>query len=173
MIGALSFAIGLGGANPTIAGTGQWTTNGPYGGSVSVLAVDPQAPTNIYAAGVSAVFKSADGGAHWARASNGITDTTVDALAIDPVTPATLYAGSVSGGKMIKSTDGAVTWSTLAGAPTLVTAIAINPQTPATLYAGRQGANLSKSTDGGAIWAPLTVTGAPSSPLSALWWSIP
>lgn len=156
-LGALAWILA---SSVVTAGVGQWTGNGPFGGLVTVLAVDPQTPNNLYAAGFSGIFKSVDGGVSWARASTGIIDPTVDALVIDPITPTTLYAGSVQGGKLGKSTDGAKSWTPIG--PTLVVALAIDPKTPTTLYASRQQAGLSKSTDGGATWAPIGVATLPT-----------
>ena len=151
-------------ASVAFAGNGQWTTNGPYGGLVTVLAVDPQTPANVYAAGFSGVFKSSDSGSHWTRSSSGITDPSVDSLVIDPVTPTTLYAGSIQGGQIAKSTDGAATWSALSNSPTLVTAMAINPQATGTIYAAQQASGLHKTTDGGSTWTSIGVATLPSVP---------
>jgi hypothetical protein len=145
------------------AGTNQWTTNGPYGGLVTVLAVDPQTPANLYAAGFSGVFKSSDGGDNWALSSNGITNPSVDALAIDPVTPTTLYAAMLQG-QIAKSIDGAATWSTLSNSPSLVTAMAINPQATGTIYAGQDQNGLQKTTDGGATWSSIGAATLPTFP---------
>ena len=152
----------ISGAGLVHAGNNQWTGNGPYGGQVTVLAVDPQAPNNLYAAGNSGVFKSTNGGTSWARASNGIIDPTVDALVIDPAQPNTLYAGSLQGGQLVKSTDSANSWTP--SGPTLVVALAINPKSPATIYASRQQTGLSKSTDAGTNWTPIGVSTLPSFP---------
>jgi photosystem II stability/assembly factor-like uncharacterized protein len=142
--------------SPARAGMGQWTSTGLFGGLVNVLAVDPQTPTNVYAAAPGGVFKSTDGGMTWARATNGITDLSIDALVIDPMTPTTLYAGANQGGGVFKSTDGANSWTQLSTAPTIVNALAINPQATSTLYAGSPFAGrgtVFKSTDGGNTWA--------------------
>jgi photosystem II stability/assembly factor-like uncharacterized protein len=142
--------------SPARAGSGQWTSTGPFGGLVNGLAVDPQTPTNVYAAAPGGIFKSVDGGTTWARATNGITDLSIDALVIDPKTPTTLYAGAETGGGVFKSTDGANSWTQLSNAPTIVNALAINPQTTSTLYAGSPFAGegtVVKSTDGGMTWA--------------------
>jgi hypothetical protein len=42
------------------------------------------------------VFKSTDGGAHWAAVNGGLTNLFVNTLAVDP-TGATIYAGTLSG----------------------------------------------------------------------------
>ncbi len=153
-----------------IAGTNQWTGNGPYGGVVTVLAVDPKSPTNLYAAGVSGIFKSSDAGASWARASNGLVDPSVDAIAIDPVTPTTLYAGSLQGGTLAKSTNGGSSWTPSAsGIPAYidVNAVAVDPNLTSTLYAGTNTAGLYRSTDSGAHWA--TVSSFPTTnPITGL-----
>jgi photosystem II stability/assembly factor-like uncharacterized protein len=150
---------------PVQAGINTWTTNGPYGGLVTVVAIDPQTPANLYAAGISGIFKSSNGGASWARASNGINAPSVDAIAIDPATPTTLYAGSIQG-VVAKSVDGAETWTELSGvgAPSLVVALAIDPKTPATIYASTEQGGISKSTDSGATWATVGVATLPGFP---------
>ena len=73
---------------PTLTGSAQpgtniWTSNGPYGGSVTALTIDPATPSTLYAETGSGVFKSTDGGASWSVASNG-APSFVEALAIDP-----------------------------------------------------------------------------------------
>ena len=150
-------------ASPALGGTNTWTTNGPYGGLVTVLAVDPQTPANLYAAGFSGVFKSADGGGTWTRSSDGIPNPSVDALAIDPATPTTLYAG-LRQGQVVKSTDGAASWAVLANSPSIVTALAIDPQATGTIYAGQDQNGLQKTTDGGATWSSIGVATLPSFP---------
>jgi len=128
------------------AGTNVWTSNGPEGGTIHALAIDPVTPATLYA-GTSGggVFKSTNGGGNWSAANTGLTNTDVLALAIDPATPATLYAGILGGG-VFKSTNGGGNWSAVNTGLTnaFVRALAIDPATPATLYAG---------TDGGGVFA--------------------
>ena len=66
----------------------------------TALAVDPSNGNTLYAGttpgfgtGTPAVYKSTDGGATWADASNGLDLVAVTALEIDPGNPSTLYAG--------------------------------------------------------------------------------
>jgi len=145
------------------SGTNQWTSHGPYGGLVTVLAVDPQTPANLYAAGFSGVFKSSDSGDNWTLSSNGINRPSVDCLVIDPVTPTTLYAGLLQG-QIVKSTDGAANWSVLANSPSLVRAMAIDPQATGTIYAAQDQNGLQKTTDGGATWTSIGVATLPTFP---------
>jgi hypothetical protein len=79
-------------AFPVSAGVNVWTTNGPEGGNVWALAIDPSKPATLYAGTNGGVFKSADSGRTWRSVLTGLIN--VSALAIDPSAPATLYAGS-------------------------------------------------------------------------------
>ena len=91
------------------AGTNVWTSNGPGGGAINVLAIDPKTPATLYAGIWGGVFKSTNGGGNWSAVNTGLTATSVWALAIDPTTPATLYAGTEGG--VFKSTNGGANWS--------------------------------------------------------------
>ena len=67
------------------AGTNVWTSNGPEGGTIYALAIDPTTPATLYAGTWSGgVFKSTNGGGNWSAVNTGLTDTSVRALAIDP-----------------------------------------------------------------------------------------
>ena len=78
-----------------------WTSNGPEGGSIATLAIDPVTPTTLYAGtGFGGVFKSSDGGGNWSAINDGLTNTNVQALAIDPTT-STPYAGTGGGGVFV------------------------------------------------------------------------
>src|SRR5439155_11748811 len=62
----LSALVWLGSPQGAQAGINEWTSNGPYGGSVSVLVVDPQTPSTLYAgANGNGIYKSTDAGASW------------------------------------------------------------------------------------------------------------
>ena len=149
LIGLLALLMSICQPHTVSAGTNVWTSNGPEGGYVRALAIDPQTPTTLYAGTYGGVFKSTDGGGNWSTVNTGLTATGVYALAIDPQTPATLYAGT-DGGGVFKSTDGGANWSAVNTGltNTYVYALAIDPQTPATLYAGTYG-GVFKSTHGG------------------------
>ena len=149
-------------ASSVSAGVNTWTTNGPEGGSVRELAIDPVHPATLYAAAASGgLFKSTDGGGSW----RAINSSNVLDLAIDPSTPSTLYAGTDGG--VLKSTDGGESWTGIAaGLMSFVRTLAIDPSAPATLYAGT-GGGVFKSEDSGESWAA-TNTGLTSLSVSAL-----
>ena len=58
-VATFAMLVATAGLNRVHAGIDTWTSNGPYGGTVTVLAIDPLTPANLYAAGFSGVFKSA------------------------------------------------------------------------------------------------------------------
>src|SRR5438093_449699 len=148
----LSALVSLAGFQAAEAGVDVWTANGPEGGSVSVLAIDPQTPTTLYAGTWAGVVKSSDGAGTWSAANTGLTEFSVRALVLDPRTPTTVYAGIESDG-VFKSTDGGGTWNVVnTGLTNLeVGVLAVDPQTPTTLYAGTSS-GVFKTTDGGGTW---------------------
>lgn len=120
------------------------------------LAIDPQTPTTLYAAGSvstgfeTVLFKSTDAGATWAALSS--LSTFPRALAIDPQSPAIVYAGTNTG--VSKSTDGGGSWMDMnAGASVInVSAFALDPTDSTTVYAATRFDGIFKSTAGGP-WA--------------------
>ncbi len=151
---------------PVFAGINRWTSDGPYGGNVSVLGVDPSQPQIAYA-GIRGygVFKTLDGGASWIAVNLGFPGREtaglplyVLCLTIDPQHPLTLYAGLQQGGAF-KSTDGGATWHSLGFES--VFGLAIDSRTPSTVYAST-GGGVSKSLDGGVTWDAGSSQGLPA-----------
>src|SRR5229473_3025384 len=86
-----------------------WTSIGPDGGTVLSLAVDPPAPSIVYAGTNGGIFQSAEGEATWNYAISR-TDQHQRPRAGDRTRDATtLYAGTVGGGAF-KSTNGGGSW---------------------------------------------------------------
>ncbi|MCK6556333.1 dockerin type I domain-containing protein [Candidatus Binatia bacterium] len=156
-----------GGATWSGANTGL-----PLGGetlgltTVWSIAVDPKAPSIVYAGTSAGVFKSTDGAASWQAANTGLINPSesapsIVALAVDPQVSATLYAAAaVWGGSVFKSINGGASWSSADtgildawGSPA-VTALAIDPLAPATLYAAAQSTAF-KTTSAAGTWLPL------------------
>ena len=99
LVSLLALLMSLSWPNTVSAGFNVWTSNGPEGGSILALAINPQTPAIIYAGtDVGGVFKSTDSGTSWSAINNGLTNPYVWALAIDPQTPAIIYAGTDGGG---------------------------------------------------------------------------
>ena len=73
----LSALVWLGGLSRAEAGVDVWTTNGPEGGSIRALAIDPQSPATLYVAVqgdrvYSDLYKSTDGGSSWQAIARGL-----------------------------------------------------------------------------------------------------
>jgi ligand-binding sensor domain-containing protein len=115
-----------------------WKTYGPESGLIHTLALDPSAPSTLYAGTEDAgVFKSTDGGGEWTAVNGGLTASNINALAVDPRTAGTLFAGT-DDGRIFRSTNGGDNWLALNNGLTAnqIKAVAIDPVTPTTLYAG-------------------------------------
>ena len=132
----------------TVLSLNRWNSNGPEGGSILSLAIDPGNPATIYAGTISGVFKSTNDGGSW---SSILANTSVQALVIDPKTPTTLYAAGNDG--VAKSTDGGASWAPLIS-PRYLSALVIAPTNPQIIYA-LANSHVFKSTDGGGSWSGL------------------
>jgi photosystem II stability/assembly factor-like uncharacterized protein len=113
--------------NPSVAYMGVWHRTGFYKSTNDVvtwnllaypnvkvysMALDPQAPENVYAATFSnhGVLKSGNGGQSWAV--TGLTNELVYSVRVNPGNSALVYAGVVSNG-IYRSSDGAKSWSNM------------------------------------------------------------
>jgi photosystem II stability/assembly factor-like uncharacterized protein len=177
LIAALCLAVGPFSVapRPAEAGLGTWTaTNGPFGGFIRALAIDPITPSTVYA-GTSrqGVYRSTDGGTHWSAINvgfptvSGLPSIAVLAIAIDPKTPSTLYLGT-DGSGVFRSENGGESWQPIKSglADAIVRSLAVDPKTPATVYAGTDK-GVFKSTNGGASWTAVN-TGMGSLRVNAL-----
>ncbi len=128
---------------------------GPFGGTISSLAVDPSNSDIVYAATIGGgVFKSTDGSVNWTAANAGVTNLDVRSLALAPAHPEIIYASTGRGA--FKSTDGGSQWSPLmTGLTGPILSLAIDPIDEETIYAGSLDRGMAKSTDGGANWFPI------------------
>jgi photosystem II stability/assembly factor-like uncharacterized protein len=139
-----------------------WWSNGPCGGWILALVVDPTTPTTLYVGSDGAgIFKSTDGGGTWRAINNGLLAgadapiagqifpvLSISALSIDPTTPTTLYA--LTGAGLFKTTDAGATWSALAepawgNVSACPNVIAVDPKTSGTLY-------IAGGVGGGGAW---------------------
>ncbi|HEX4495084.1 MAG TPA: hypothetical protein VIE43_05380 [Thermoanaerobaculia bacterium] len=141
-------------AAPAFAAAPSWTPLGPFGGSVTNLAVAPSAAATLYATlDGQGAFRSTDGGLSWVPILGG---NPVSNVAVDPLRPGTLYLATARGG-LQKSTDGGAHWTVLQPVSFGAQAIAVDPVRAMRVYAGTTGSGVLRSTDGGASWQPASV----------------
>ena len=140
-----------------------WTPLGPdnVGGRTRALVIGSGV---MYAGGVGGgVWKSTDGGAHWASTGGPAANLAVSTLALDPA--GVLSAGTgegffnadaVRGGGIFKSSDGGASWTQLPGSALsdfhYVNKVLVSPHAATTLYAAT-GAGVWRSLDGGATFS--------------------
>ncbi|MCP3962230.1 MAG: hypothetical protein GY719_30685 [bacterium] len=126
------------------------TSPGLPAGAVRILALDPSAPSTLYAGTGEGVYKTVDGGDSWAAASAGLDEPDVRALAVAPADPTTIYAGTADG--IFKTTNGGSGWFPAGLADSSITALAIDPVDSVNVYAASLS-TVFRSSDGGGEWA--------------------
>ncbi len=147
----------------SLDGGESWGFFGNAGISFFSIAVDPAAPSTLYAGNVTGfgVGRSTDGGATWSEANGNLPHNTVGstsvfpairAVAVDP-TGAAVYLTTQSNG-VFKSTDGGGSWTAVdSGLNELfLQSLAFLPGSPATILAGGNGGGVYRSTDGASSW---------------------
>lgn len=154
------------------AASGAWTSEGPYGGSVFRLFVNPSSPSVLYAGTTGGIFRSDDAGVSWVRKEAGLADSPAYtyALGMDADTSGTLWV--VDGfGHFDRSTDGGDNWAQTGyslPANDTVTQIADAPGMSGTLYLATNLNGVLVSINDGASFTPSNV-GLPSGvPINAL-----
>ncbi len=138
------------------------------------LVIDPRSPATIYATTGPLwdlvdvpIYKSIDGGAHWAAEAAEFNGYPTAVLAIAPSLSSTLYAGQ--GSAVFKSIDGGLSWATRSNGLTglFVTALAIDPTNADVVYVAQQlrapsgdpgPGQVFKSTDGGLQWRQVPIS---------------
>lgn len=135
------------------------------------LVIDPNTGTTLYAiartATASGLYKTTDGAQNWQPLTLGFNDRAVLALALNPLESTMLYAGTSRG--LLRSLNGGTTWQAAGLEQLQVSRLALDPLNPATIYAatpfsaaaapalGRFVGGVSKSTNGGQSWTPLSL----------------
>lgn len=90
-------------------GLNVWTTNGPYGGHISQVRINPHRPETIYAVAQGmGILVSTDGATSWEPMLFNLNPP--EQICVDAGDPDVLYAG---GGSPWRSTDGGSTWEIL------------------------------------------------------------
>ncbi len=142
-----------------ICGDGSWT------------AIDPLAPSNVYASCWQAnglVWRSTAGGisGSWSLAVSGINlgdqMAFLPPLAIDLLHPANLYLGTY---RVYQSTNNAGNWTAISGDLGVLTTLAVAQTDSNTVYAGNPGSQVHVTTNAlagsSAVWNNCGTTGLP------------
>lgn len=111
------------------AGVNSWTTNGPEGAAISVIAIAASEPATLYTLGSGGVFKSIDAGLNWIAAGSGLENPSITYLTVDPANAPIAYATSRE--SLFRTTDGGGTWRAMPGFPAPITGIAVDPSAAA------------------------------------------
>jgi len=132
----------------------DWTTHGPYGGSMPEIVATP--PQTLYAPTFSGVFKSTNGGLSWAPTATGLASNVADVV-IHPTTPTTLYAATFGGGVFI-TTDGGNSWhernNGIEGSMAMEK-LAFNSENPNQMLAGTTLDGIFHTLNGGTSWTQI------------------
>jgi len=150
------FAV-VNGAVYKVAGDGAWVSrNDGLPGALDYVTVDPHSSSTLYAGGPDGVFKSNDGGVHWAAANQGLTGLNSVGLAVDPFDSRHLFAWSPT--RDFESTDGGANWSPALGSSG---DRIFHPAMAGVVYGSRFN-DVQRSNDGGKTWTSLA-SGLPKS----------
>lgn len=135
---------------PALFSANPWQPVGPSGGDVRAIAVDPSAPSTVYAAfGGLGVYKTLDG-TTWQFVSarlSAASITNVTSLGVSQTSE--LFAGSDLG--LFRSPDGGASWFGTRFAREQILALAVDRAQPETIYLSSAG-GFFQSSDSGATW---------------------
>jgi len=157
--------------DPGIAGELHWRYIGPVGNrttSIAGVIGDP----NIYYAGAASggIWKTTDGGTHWAPIFDGEQVSSIGALAVAASNANIIWAGTGEswmrshisiGNGIYKSTDAGRTWTHMGlDATGRIARIVIDPNNPDIVFVAAQGHSygpqpergIYRTTDGGRTW---------------------
>jgi photosystem II stability/assembly factor-like uncharacterized protein len=154
--------------------TWELATSGITGLQVRDIAVSPEQPEKVYAAGQLAGGLISENAGHGWRLLD-LPYTAAETIAIDPQDPKRLYISP--GSDIFRSGDGGATWQNIYlpdWAGVFIETMAVDPLSSSVIYAaGRDNDAWSyngsigvafRSTDYGTTWAPITFT----SPISVI-----
>lgn len=154
---ALGASLGAVAAARAAADSGaDWQLSGPFGGTATSVAIDPQHPDILLAGAMSSLlFKTEDAGAHWTLLNfPKRTLSQVTALLIDPSDPNHYLAGMMAteGAGLFESNDAGNTWAPVKDITDFgVRALAYAPGKPTRFVAGTMR-GVMLSDDCGKTW---------------------
>lgn len=154
-----------------------WTNNGPFGGFITALAINP-VDTNVVYAGTygAGMFRSNNGGMNWDKINNGFpmrSNSTIGSptepswrfgdyypvtlVRVDPSNPSHIFVGTMGGG-LTTSANMGESWNTInEGLPeeAVISDLWIHPEDPLICFCGTDypSGGLYSTLNGGQYWA--------------------
>lgn len=156
-IGSLSLSLA---AWAVTAPHSDWRIAGPFGGTATTIALDPQNSSVVLAGGMnSLLFRSQDAGENWALLNlPRVNLSEVTSILLDPADSSHYQAGLISadGGGLFDSRDAGQTWTVVGDIRDFgVRALAAAPSKPSRFVAGTtRGVMLSE--DSGKTWTRIS-----------------
>jgi photosystem II stability/assembly factor-like uncharacterized protein len=146
------------------AASPSWGASGLDGNAIDAIAVDPKAPTTIFAGNsaggsmAAGLYRSKDSGQSWTALTNGLTAVGCHAVAVHATEDVVLAAVGIG---LYRSTDGGESWTETTNDPGGVYTVVFDPtQGKAWTVTSQNG--IYASTDSGATWSNVTSTGLPA-----------
>jgi photosystem II stability/assembly factor-like uncharacterized protein len=143
--------------------TSSFRMNGLHGAArfLAPLALDPSDSARIFTATADGIFRTVDGGAHWALVGAG---NDVVSLAVSPLDPAWVWAQERSSGRVRVSQDGGDTWaerqaasaSGIGGTKILADPAAADAAFCTYLHHPTYSTRVLHTRDGGTTWTDVT-----------------
>ncbi|HMU42883.1 MAG TPA: T9SS type A sorting domain-containing protein [Ignavibacteriaceae bacterium] len=136
--------------------------NGTEGKSFYSIAIFPNNPDTIFAAGFDGFFRSTDNGEHWDSISSlgSFIPIGGDALKVDLFNPNIIYSSTLgfSGNNVNVSSDGGLNWSLkFIGIFCQAPFVEIDPKDKKTVYVGINPPQIWHSSDYGLTWDSLPI----------------
>ncbi len=163
---AILYAGTSGGVYKTVNEAGQWSkinhglvpedmVKTSRALNVTAIQVDRFEPETVYAATLTGLYKTTDGGKAWLRIGESLADQMIIAMVLDRTKKGVIYITGRDG--VHRSEDGGATWKQLNNgfSTTNVRSIAQSATDPKLFYAGTNGSGLYRSRDAGETWEPV------------------
>ena len=95
---SILYAAATGGLFKSTDAGASWVATGLVGANPTSIVIGPNDSNIVYAAtSGDGIYKSVDGGRHWVRFDDGLTNLNIQAMVVVPGTPMTLYASTLGG----------------------------------------------------------------------------
>lgn len=139
-----------------------WRPCGAWlGGTVAALALSPNFPGDglILAATAAGLYRSTDGGRHWQRSTNDLSDPRTMTVTFAPLAHTCLAFAATADGRLFQSADGGASWQACSGWAGfgLINALSASPNfaVDRTLFVATPE-GIFRSQDGGENWESST-----------------